>query len=113
MEREGIEVDVTVAAEPLAPGDIALRVPEHLIVSCCCCCCCGGRCLLWDSDHCLSSLLLVGSRLAQSRRSSCACQRAPGLRCVVVGWVLERGAWSVRVSTLNAPVALQRVCLPH
>lgn len=33
MEREGIEVDVTVAAEPLAPGDIALRVPEHLIVS--------------------------------------------------------------------------------
>lgn len=33
VEREGIEVDVTVAAEPLAPGDIALRVPEHLIVS--------------------------------------------------------------------------------
>ncbi|KAI7838734.1 hypothetical protein COHA_007530 [Chlorella ohadii] len=33
VDREGIEVDVTVATEPLAPGDIALAVPEHLIVS--------------------------------------------------------------------------------
>ncbi|PRW57651.1 3-oxoacyl-[acyl-carrier] synthase chloroplastic isoform A [Chlorella sorokiniana] len=33
VDREGIEVDVTVAAQPLAPGDIALAVPEHLIVT--------------------------------------------------------------------------------
>ena len=32
VKREGVDVDVTVAAEPLAPGDVALRIPEHLIV---------------------------------------------------------------------------------
>lgn len=31
--REGREVDLTVAAAPLQPGDIALRIPEHLIVT--------------------------------------------------------------------------------
>lgn len=33
VEREGREVDVTVAAEPLQPGDVALSIPEHLIVT--------------------------------------------------------------------------------
>ncbi|EFN55628.1 hypothetical protein CHLNCDRAFT_57818 [Chlorella variabilis] len=31
--REGTEVDITVAAEALQPGDVALRIPEHLIVT--------------------------------------------------------------------------------
>lgn len=31
--REGVEVDVTVAVAPLAPGDLALRIPENLVVT--------------------------------------------------------------------------------
>ena len=31
--REGVEVDVTVANRPLVPGDLALRIPESLIVT--------------------------------------------------------------------------------
>ncbi len=33
LVREGQPVDVTVAAEPLQPGDVALRVPERLVVT--------------------------------------------------------------------------------
>ena len=33
FRANGHEVDLTVAAEPLAEGDIALRIPEHLIVT--------------------------------------------------------------------------------
>lgn len=33
VQRQGQEVDVTVAAEALQPGDVALRIPEHLIVT--------------------------------------------------------------------------------
>lgn len=33
VQRQGIDVDITVAAEPLASGDVALRIPEHLIVT--------------------------------------------------------------------------------
>jgi histone-lysine N-methyltransferase SETD3 len=33
VTREGQDVDITVAAQPLAPGDVALRMPEHLIVT--------------------------------------------------------------------------------
>lgn len=29
----GVDVDVTVASQPLFPGDLALRIPEHLIVT--------------------------------------------------------------------------------
>jgi hypothetical protein len=31
VKRQGQEVDVTVAAQPLQPGDIALRIPEYLV----------------------------------------------------------------------------------
>lgn len=31
--REGQQIDVTVASEPLAPGDLALRIPERLVVT--------------------------------------------------------------------------------
>ena len=33
VSREGVDVDVTVAARDLAPGDLALAIPENLIVT--------------------------------------------------------------------------------
>lgn len=33
VNRAGVEVDVTVAASRLSPGDVALHIPEHLIVT--------------------------------------------------------------------------------
>jgi hypothetical protein len=33
FRKNGKSVDLTVASEPLSPGDVALRVPEHLIVT--------------------------------------------------------------------------------
>ena len=31
--KEGVEIDVTVAAEQMQPGDLALHIPEKLIVT--------------------------------------------------------------------------------
>ncbi|KAL4418758.1 hypothetical protein ABPG77_005769, partial [Micractinium sp. CCAP 211/92] len=33
VQRNGQHVDITVASQPLAPGDVALRIPERLIVT--------------------------------------------------------------------------------
>jgi len=33
VNRQGVDIDVTVASQYLAPGDLALRIPEELIVS--------------------------------------------------------------------------------
>lgn len=33
VTREGHQIDLTVASEPLQPGDLALRIPERLVVT--------------------------------------------------------------------------------
>ena len=63
VKREGQEVDITVAAEPLAPGDIVLRILEHLIVTL-------DRVL---EDNTLAELVTTG-KLSGARWARCGCR---------------------------------------